>query len=462
VKFPPPIRILVPVLLMVLGLIASWLDYELNLANDVERNFNDVAAQAEATGVRLAALAQQHLTRQEIEPLRTSLSAWRNEPWLRMAAAVASNGVIIASSESAWEGRAAVDSPVAPAWKRASESTTKVVEAATAVSGNVIVLGAFPIGSDAQDPKWMLVVFDRADALAQAHRDARRQLGWAASVMAFFCLCLWAVLHFGVAARLERLAHGVKRFGEGSADRIDPVAGGDEVNELSEAFAEMGRRLATRERERRELEREVIDSTENERRRIGHELHDGIGQQLTAALMAMNGLHDELRAAAPAFAEKSQQLSQQLRDAIAEVRGLSHGLAPVPLWEHGLEHALQALVESTARSSRVRCVFECPEPITVCDEATAGNLYRIAQEAVSNALKHAEAGEIRVGLEQRAGMILLEVDDDGVGLPENPPASGGIGFRVMRHRADMLGGSVEYGAPPAGGSRITVCIPIRS
>lgn len=460
-KFPPPFRLLMPVLLLVFGLIASWLDYELNLANDLERNLGDVVAQAQATGNRLSALAAQHIERGEDEALRESLAAWLDEPWLRIAAVVDASGKVVASSDARWNGVSATATPAAPAWSRAQQAQGRIVEISSS-AGDAIVLGASPISSATHGQHWLLVVFDRADAEAQAHLDARRQLGWAASVMLFFCLCLWMALHFGVATRLAHLAQAARAFGEGRMSSIEPVRGGDEVHELSEAFAEMGRRLAEREQERRELERAVIDSTESERRRIGHELHDGIGQQLTAALMAMNGLHDELSAKAPAFKDQSHHLSQQLRDTIAEVRGLSHGLAPVPLWEGGLEHALQALADSTTRSSSVRCVFECPEPVTVEDQAMAGNLYRIAQEAVNNALKHAEAGEIRIGLEQRDGHVVLEVDDDGKGLPEDLPEGGGIGFRVMRHRADMLGGHVEYGTPPAGGTRIAAHIPIDS
>ena len=102
----------------------------------------------------------------------------------------------------------------------------------------------------------------------------------------------------------------------------------------------MTRRLTEREQERLKLEREVIESAERERRRIGHELHDGIGQQLTATLMATNGLVDDLGSADPAMAGKAEHVGTQLRAAITEVRALSHGLAPVPLWEGGLEHAL--------------------------------------------------------------------------------------------------------------------------
>jgi len=462
VTFPPPLRFLIPALLLVLGMVAAWLDYELDLANDLERIFNDVTTQAEATGARLTTLTRQHLAHGEIKALNDSLSDWKHEPWLRMAAVVDDQGGVLASSSSQWVGRSAEATPAATAWKRARQNAGKVMESATLADGDFIVLAAFPIELAGQPRQWLLLVYDRAHAVASAHQDARQRIAWTASVIAFMCLFLWATLHFGIAARLERLARSVRAFGEGRTISIEAVNGGDEVHELSQAFRKMTRRLADRERERTELERAVIDSAENERRRIGHELHDGIGQQLTAVLMSINGLHDELQAKAPAYAEHAEHASQSLREALAEVRALSHGLAPVPLWEQGLEHALQALADLTTRSSGVRCVFECPEHIAETSESTACNLYRIAQEAVNNALKHADAGEIRIGLEHRDGRLVLEIDDDGCGLPDEQAESGGIGFRVMQHRAEVMGGRMEHGAPPAGGTRIAVQIPISS
>ncbi|MFZ2277347.1 MAG: sensor histidine kinase [Prosthecobacter sp.] len=459
VTFPPPLRFLIPALLLLLGMLATWMDYELDLANDLARNFSDVTTQAEATGARLTQLARQHLVQKEIKALSESLTDWTHEPWLRMAAVVDDKGRVLASSSAQWEGLSATETPAATAWQRASQSTGKIMESATLNDGDFTVLAAFPIEIPAQTRHWLLLVYDRANAVLHAHQDARQRVEWSASVIAIMCLGLWAILHFGVATRLERLARSVREFGEGRTISIDPVRGGDEVHELSQAFRKMTQQLADREQERTVLERAVIDSAENERRRIGHELHDGIGQQLTAVLMAINGLHDELQAKAPAFAEHAQHASQSLREALAEVRGLSHGLAPVPLWDQGLEHALQALADITTRSSGVRCVFECPAHIPEISEAAACNLYRIAQEGVNNALKHADAGEIRIGLESRDGLIVLEIDDDGCGLPEVPLKGGGIGFRIMQHRTEMMGGRMEHGAPPAGGTRIAVHIP---
>src|SRR6202042_7461 len=114
-------------------------------------------------------------------------------------------------------------------------------------------------------------------------------------------------------------------------------------------------------------------------------------------------------------APQAENLSRLLRKSITEVRVLSHGLAPVPLEDDGLMHALHELAETTQRSTGVRCAFECPQPVRVPDSTLAGHLYRIAQEAVNNALKHAAPREIRIGLEQHAGKLGLGGDDDGEG-----------------------------------------------
>jgi len=462
VTFPPPLRFLIPALLLILGLLSACLDYELDLRNDLERDFNDVTTQASATGTRLSAMARQHLDLGDIKGLNDNLSDWKHEPWLHLAALVDEKGTVLASSSSQWVGHSADESPASDAWKHSRKKTGTFMESGTVDGANFMVQAAFPVEDKSGKPYWLLLVYDRANAVLHAHEDARKRMAWSASVIALMCLSLWATLHFGVARRLERLARSVREFGEGRAISIGAVNGGDEVHELSQAFGKMTQRLTDRERERIELERAVIESAENERRRIGHELHDSIGQQLTAVLMAINGLQEELQAKTPALAERAQQTSQSLRETLAEVRGLSHGLAPVPLWEQGLELALQALADTTARSSGLRCVFECPEHLPEVNEATSCNLYRIAQEAVSNALKHADSQEIRIGLECRDGSLALEVDDDGCGLPEGPADRGGLGFRIMQHRTEVMGGRMEYGAPPAGGTRIAVQIPINS
>ncbi len=155
---------------------------------------------------------------------------------------------------------------------------------------------------------WVLVVFDRAEAMAQAGEDARRQLRWMALSITFLCFCLWAALHFGFAARLARLAQAVRDFGEGRTSRVEELPGADEVHALSAAFAAMGTHLTEREAERVRLERVVLDTSEREQRRIGEDLHDGLGQQLTAASLATSGLITALESAAPSLSFRRRRI----------------------------------------------------------------------------------------------------------------------------------------------------------
>jgi signal transduction histidine kinase len=458
-SFPPPARYYVPLLVLVFGLATTWLDYELNLANDLARNLKDVVAEMDATGERMARRSARQLERGEPTVLAENLAVRAREPWLKQAALVDENGVIIDDSEKQWSGYAALKTPLAPAMRLAVKGTENGHPENSSKDGTLL-FGAYPFPMGALGTGWALVVFDRADAVARARADALRQLQWAASAIMLLCLCLWAALHFGFAARLARLMQAVRDFGDGRASSLSAIPGGDEVHGLSTAFAALGARLAEREAERVRLERVILETVEREQRRIGEDLHDGPGQQLTAASLATNGLITALDAAAPALVPQAESLSRQLRESIAEVRALSHGLAPVALADEGLIHALHELAEATTRNAKVHCIFDCTLPVSVPDVALAGHLYRIAQEAVNNALKHAAPREIRLGLERRPGdTLVLEVDDDGDGMPETLAADGGIGLRVMRHRAKLIGGAVEISLAPAGGTRITCHIP---
>jgi signal transduction histidine kinase len=229
--------------------------------------------------------------------------------------------------------------------------------------------------------------------------------------------------------------------------------------ELEARVAQRTAALVDANAELQAMERELMEITERERHRIGEDLHDSLGQKLTAASLTSNALILALETAQPDLKGTADYLGQQLRDAIAETRTLSHGLAPVSVEADGLMHALRALAESTRQAAKLRCVLECPAPVGVDAPAQAVQLYRIAQEAVNNAVKHAGASEIRIGLERQGDAVLMEVEDDGAGMPESAKAGHGIGLRVMHHRAQIIGGTLEIGPSPAGGTRITCRTP---
>ncbi len=193
--------------------------------------------------------------------------------------------------------------------------------------------------------------------------------------------------------------------------------------------------------ERRRLEQEVLNISEQEQRRIGQDLHDGICQQLAGIELMSQVLEQALAPKAKKHSAQAGQIAAHVRDAITQTRMLTHGLCPVVLESEGLMSALQELANATTKMFGVDCVFRCDHPVHIHDNATATHLYRIAQEAVSNAIKHGKSRRIEVGLAAESNRVFLAVKDNGCGIPATPPRTG-AGLRIMQYRAGMIGGSV--------------------
>jgi hypothetical protein len=202
---------------------------------------------------------------------------------------------------------------------------------------------------------------------------------------------------------------------------------------VQERTAALTEQIAARLR----LEEELLHISEREQRRIGQDLHDDLGQQLAGAWMMADVLQRTLEAdQSPRHAE-AKKIGGLLQKALAHTRGLARGLHPVAPEQGGFAKALETLAAQSGELFRVKCVFECEEAPPIDDEAISTHLYRIAQEAVSNAVKHGAAKKVRIQL-TRAG---LTISDDGSGLHE-PLQSEGMGMRIMRYRAEMAGGSL--------------------
>ena len=449
IPFPPPLRLVAPLLALAFGLLATWFDYRLNLDLDRARHIADLHDQADSNGRRIGRLSERLLSSGNRDALQGDLEAIADLPGLTDAAVVDAEGLIIADSTGKLHGRSVQETPLVEAAALMELPGQTLVRPG---DDEMSIASAHPFRIGENGTGWALLEFDGTAALLAARIDANTQLVWMACAMGLLSFALWAVLHFAVASRLARLTANVRALGEGKVNAPAFPDGDDEVGVLSNAFSTMAKRLREREAQQVRLEREVLEISESERRRIGHDLHDSLGQRLTAASMSTNALVAAMKAEASPLAERGEDIGRQLRETIAEVRSLSHGLAPVAMTDDGLAVALTALAENTIRSGAVRCVFDYPAPLRV-EAEVAGQLYRIVQEAVNNALKHAECSEIRIGLERRGDALLLEVEDDGAGFDEAPDAEG-IGFRVMRYRAKIIGGELEIGSAPAGGARI--------
>lgn len=216
------------------------------------------------------------------------------------------------------------------------------------------------------------------------------------------------------------------------------------------------RALAEAEADRRRLQKEIIEISDREQQRIGHDLHDGLGQQLTAIDMLCAGLKSDV-GSQPKLEQKVELIGKSIREAIAFVRRLSCGLAPKNDDPRALQVSLTALAELSNSLGRMRCRFECSEPVVIMDSAKALALYRIAQEAVNNALKHSCASEIVVRLTQTADAVKLCISDNGDGFSKQN--SGGMGQQVMKHRAGSIGAELKVDSKVGRGVTITCILP---
>ncbi|RFC45174.1 MAG: Signal transduction histidine kinase [Verrucomicrobia bacterium] len=451
--FPPPARLAAPLLVLVFGVAILFLNYRWTLADDLARGSAALRAEATATGQRLARLGGNLLTSGGIAALQADLAVSVAAPDLALAAFVDTDGSILVSSARDLSSREA-----RLTFLRAATSLMQPAERRIMLSENEEQLyAAFPTeGANF----WVVLVYDRSATLAAARTDALRSLQWSTLATGGLCLTLWAVLHYGFALRIGRLADMARDFANRRAALV-PLSGGDEVADLSRVLGEMAAEVLRHESERARMETQIMEAGEAERRRIGHELHDGIGQRLTAVALAVDGLAPVL-SGQPEGAARASEVARQIREAIAETRRLSHGLAPVGLEAGGLAQALENMAAEIRSTGGVRVVFEADHPAPACSTEVATQLFRIAQEGLTNALKHAHPSEIRIGLRSDETALILEVEDDGEGIPA-PPASGasgaGLGLSLMRHRAQLLGGDLQLSPAAAGGTLLRCMVP---
>jgi signal transduction histidine kinase len=224
------------------------------------------------------------------------------------------------------------------------------------------------------------------------------------------------------------------------------------------ASARQQQALAEAQAEHKRLEHEVLAVSERERQSIGADLHDGLGQQLTAIELMCAGLKADA-VGHPQLSKGLDLMGRMLREAIAQTRFLARGLVPVGSDPDALQIGLAELTGRMNALGRVRCHFDCPQPVAVTDRFVAGHLYRIAQEGVNNAVKHAEAKHVTVSLKQAGGLLSLEIIDDGSGFARNK--SRGLGLGVMQHRARVIGGELHVTSKRGAGVRILCQIPLR-
>jgi signal transduction histidine kinase len=305
------------------------------------------------------------------------------------------------------------------------------------------------------------------------HLDPQHRAGLAWSVLAAAGACL--VISVGLSALLAHLVvrpmaqlrAAAERIGEGDFAGRASVAGDDEVGALAGAFNRMAGRLADSHREVDEKEaarvrllERLVESQEAERKHIARELHDHVGQSLMALLLSVQNdcqYHDRPDSCCG-------DLERRLRELGDEIHHLAWGMRPPVLDDFGLCSALARYLDDLSRQSGLEIDYqcECPAELGRLSEGMEVALYRIAQESVTNVLRHAEAGRASVVVVHQPDHVTLVVEDDGCGF--DPAAVGGnngrLGLTGIRERAALLGGACTIQSKPGGGTTVHVRIPL--
>ncbi|HSJ05115.1 MAG TPA: sensor histidine kinase [Longimicrobiales bacterium] len=227
-----------------------------------------------------------------------------------------------------------------------------------------------------------------------------------------------------------------------------------EIAERTAAHAALADAVSERDR----LEQDIAHVSDVEQRRLGHDLHDGVGQQLAGALLRSAVLEEHLSVEDPARAEEAHALCALLESAMGEVQEVARSLAPIDMHPTSLGHALRTLAQRAGGAYGVRSEYRESGEVNYLGREKTLHLYRIAQEAVNNAGKHARAGRIDVALASQDGHVVLTVEDDGSGLPCPAPAHG-MGLSIMTYRAERMGGRLEFQRTEGGGTRVLCRVP---
>lgn len=425
--------------MLVSGLVLICAETALFLAFQERRAIDTVMDRAERDGARLARMAGQFLKAGELAALDRELQATQREPGLLQVTIGRLN-----------------DNRAARSHIERSQSGSEII-------------GSFPLDATSR-PQILTMKFDLAAPLAEASEVAWTQALVTASVLALGSLLLWIALDSTVAKRAGRIVEGARAMAVGAVPG-PPIEGEDELAQidhaLRDAHALISRQsldlktraelLAQRTRERSLLEQEIIQISEREQRRIGQDLHDDVCQRLAAVKMKIEDHEEKLAGTAPALMGEAGAIANDLASAIHVTRSLARGLSPVEIESGGISIALSALAKSSRDVFGIDCHFDADDTIPTLPHQTANQLYRIAQECIANAARHARAHRVTVSLTNGPSGLVLRVSNDGQPMPAADAAQDGMGLSIMRYRAESIGAALEFETAPSDATTAVRC-----
>lgn len=321
-----------------------------------------------------------------------------------------------------------------------------------------LVIGLIGVVSYLTGPQWSSSLFYLIPVLLVA-RVAGIQAG---CVMAFAAAIMWLVADVNSQLQFSHpfipYWNALMRLGTFMV-AVSLVSAMRSLNaNLEDRVIERTSALESQMAENRQLEKTILEISDREQVKIGQDLHDGLCQHLVSAAFSANLLQDKLTKESPGTINDAIRIADMIDEAISQARNLARGLYPVRLETDGLETALRELASTLSRRFEVECCVDCPVPVTVNKAGASIHLYRIAQEAITNAAKHADAGHIILTLSPAENRLTMTIRDDGLGIGLTNHKPDGMGLRIMKYRARLIGGDFQVNSVPAGGTQVICAI----
>ncbi len=444
----------IPALVLLVGLMLIGLGYIRNVRWRVDRRLEFVRDDAHEAGTRLSGIAQ-HLFRKKL-PLTADLelSYASAAPELDLGLICDGTNLVRHATRLQWKGVQLDETPlraVGPWLEEVRKSMSGRVQEDEARKK---LLAVFPFREGVGDSVGVVVLsYDLKGPITEATQFAMHETVPQGLSLLAGCMLIWGIMHVLVTRRVDDLLAYARSVSTGETPQIPPL-GNDELGAVGRGIGDAVDKMIR-------TESRLLEAGENERLRIGRDLHDDVCQRITAAQLRIGVMGAALATEGSPLASAAGEVEAELSNTAQIARGFARGLAPVALDVQGLDTAFMELAQFLERSFGIRCEVNCDEGTESFDSEVKAHLYRIVQELATNAAKHAKGSFVGIRLKDGRAGIWLEVENDGNEFVET--SGSGLGWQFVRQRVRALGGSIEIQRRVGGtsGSLIVCEVPAR-
>jgi len=421
-----------------LGLILIALDWSKNQRLFMDRALARMEREAQSTGTRMAGQMQHCFRNKQPRAAELEMSYAALLPDLVLGVVTDGKGVVQFSTRLQWCNRPLEETPLAPL---ASPDLLSLASIDGLIQrddsqGRVTALYPFFTGYSDGDLGMVALSFDASQAIARSKGDAFGESLGRACYLSAACLLLWLTLDLFVTRRVDRLLE----FARGVREEMpvpNPETGEDELGLIARTFADSVEKL-------RETEARLLEASEDERRRIGRDIHDDVCQRIAAAQLKCGVLSSVLAREGLPHAQMAVDVSRELQEAVMITRGFAHGLYPVRVGTEGLAVALSELGAALGRSFGPDIEVHTDIGEARLSLGVQTHVFRILQELMTNAAKHARPTMVKARAILRGQELLLEVENDGIGFNQENKGSEGLGLRFVQQRVRAMGARLQF------------------